>query len=138
MKDKFFLDTNILVYAKDADAGHKKEISQSIIEKLWRENTGRISYQVLSEYMVVLTKKFKIDSNIALEEVEDLETWKPCPINQQVFNRASRIFKQYKLSWWDSLIVGAAEESKCGILYSEDLSHDTVYSTVRAINPYVV
>lgn len=136
MKGRYFLDTNILVYAKDADAGKKQLISNQIIEQLWIENTGRISYQVLSEYIVVLSKKFKVETNIVLEEIEDLESWKPCPINQQVFSRASRIFKQYKLSWWDSLIIGAAEECQCDTLYSEDLSHDTVYSTVRVINPY--
>lgn len=137
MKDRFFVDTNIFVYAKDAGAGDKQKISQSIIEKLWLDSSGRLSYQVLTEYFVVLFKKLNVDQKLILDELEDLESWKPCPINQQVFSRAKRIFKQYNLSWWDSLIIGAAEECQCTTIYTEDLSHDTVYSTVRTCNPFL-
>lgn len=137
MTEKFFVDTNILVYAKDAGAQTKQKLSAELLEKLWIDRSGRISYQVLSEYLVVLSKKYQVDSTLVLAEIEDFESWKPCPINQSVFKKAKRIFGQYKISWWDSLILGAAEETQCGILYSEDLSHDTVYSTVRVCNPFL-
>jgi predicted nucleic acid-binding protein len=57
MSGKTFVDTNVLIYAQDADAPIKREIAQDILRNLWSQRTGSLSPQVLQEFYVNVTKK---------------------------------------------------------------------------------
>ena len=74
MTERVFLDTNILIYADDADAGEKRTIAQSILRRVLTERSGVLSTQVLQEFFVVATRKLRVDSETARRKVELLSS----------------------------------------------------------------
>ena len=133
-----FVDTNVFVYARQANERVRQPVAAEWVERLWREETGRTSMQVLSECYVTFTRKIKppITCEEAWEYVRDLLTWNPQPVDVELLVRAREIEDRYGLSWWDSLIVGAAELSNCALLLTEDLQDHAVYGGVTVRNPF--
>jgi predicted nucleic acid-binding protein len=133
-----FVDTNVLVYARQANELIKQPIAAQWIERLWQEQSGRLSMQVLSEYYVTVTRKIKPPRPAAdaWDDVRALLTWNPQPTELELLLRAHEIEQRYHLSWWDSLIVGAAQLQRCAVLLTEDLQHGAVYGDVVVRNPF--
>ena len=140
MSVKAFVDTNILVYARDAGAGAKQGRAAVLLDELWSNRSGRISAQVLNEYFVTVTRKLSpgLSAEEAWSDLVALSVWNPIPWDWKLMERARRIFSVYKLSWWDALVVAAAESADCEILYSEDLSAKQMYGNLRVVNPFSV
>jgi predicted nucleic acid-binding protein len=138
MSDKAFVDTNIFVYARDKGAGDKHGKAEELVSKLWETRGGRISVQVLNEYFVTVTQKLKpgLPPDDAWAEMVLLRSWEPVPMDWKLIERGRSIFKQHKLSWWDALIVAAAQSAACNILYSEDLADKQIIDGVRIVNPF--
>lgn len=138
MNGKCFVDTNILVYARDSGAGTKHVQAIALMHELWASRTGRLSVQVLNEYFVTVTRKLQpgLSPDAAWTEIETFRAWDPVPIDWTLLERARNIFSQHSLSWWDSLIVTAAVTSGAETLYSEDLQHGAVYGGVTVRNPF--
>ena len=134
-----FVDANVLVYALDRSEAAKQQIAQALLSKLWREQTGRTSVQALNEFYVVVTRKVSlaVHREEAWPVLEDLLGWNPQPVDAMLLHRARAVEIRYKLSWWDGLIVAAAQLQGCSILYSEDLQHGAVYDSVRVCNPFI-
>jgi predicted nucleic acid-binding protein len=134
-----FVDANVLVYACDPADKRKHELAAALMDRLWREQSGRISMQVLNEYYTVVTRKLPkvVAHEQAWSDVEELFEWNPQPIDCALLQRARSIEARHKLSWWDCLIVAAARLQDCSILYSEDLHHGAVIDGVRVCNPFV-
>ena len=133
-----FVDTNVLVYARDPYAGIKREIASDWMSKLWAEDAGRISFQVLGEFYVTVTRKLRetVDEGVAWAEVSDLLAWKPRAIDAELLKRAHEITLRYKLSWWDSQIVAAAQLQNCTLLLTEDLQDGADLGGVTVLNPF--
>ena len=133
-----FVDTNVFVYARQASEYARQPVAMQWLERLWGEQTGRTSIQVLNEYYVTLTRKIKpaLSPVHAWEEVQALLPWNPQPTDREALLRAREIEKRYKLSWWDSLIVAAAQLQNCGLLLTEDLQDRAVYGNVTVCNPF--
>jgi len=138
MNDRCFVDTNILVYARDAAAGTKQQQADALIRELWGSRRGRLSVQVLNEYFVTVTRKLApgMEPDAAWRDVEALRAWEPVALDWNLLARAHGVFGRFSLSWWDSLIVTAAELSGCDVLYSEDLQAGAIYGNVRVVNPF--
>jgi predicted nucleic acid-binding protein len=138
MSELTFVDTNILVYVRDADQVQKQEIAARCLQRLWQDRAGRLSVQVLSEYYVRLTQKLKpgLDADDAWDDVQALMSWAPQPINCEVLNRAREIERRYRTSWWDATIVAAAQSQSCAVLLSEDFQHGMVFGQVTVRNPF--
>ena len=136
MTEKFFVDTNILVYARDKADKRKQQIASNLVKKLWEKGTGCISFQVLNEYFVVLTSKFHLEDEVVLAEIDDFLSWNPCELSGDIYDRAKRLRKHYRLSWWDCQIVATAEQTGCAVLYSEDFSHSAIYGNIKVVNPF--
>lgn len=138
MTSKCFVDTNILVYARDAGAGIKHEQADALLRELWDSRTGRISIQVLNEYFVTVTRKLKpgISPTEAWRDIELLKVWEPIPLNWQLLEKGRQIFTHHSLPWWDSLIIAAADLADARILYSEDLQPNSTYGDVTVLNPF--
>ena len=139
MSGKYFIDTNIIVYAHDSDYPDKQISAQKIIFDGMRGNKGVISAQVLSELFVTITKKIKQKYSVpaAKHEILLLSHLSVVDIDYDLVIRAVSTQNQYQLSYWDSLIVAAAERSDCDTLYSEDLSHGQKYFGIKCINPFI-
>jgi predicted nucleic acid-binding protein len=125
MSAHVFVDPNILVYAHDARAPLKQPVATQWMERLWQDQRGRLSIQVLSEYYVTVTRKIKParSPTDAWDDVRDLFNWNPQATDTELLLRAREIEQRYHLSWWDSLIVGAAQLQNCALLLTEDLQH---------------
>ena len=133
-----FVDTNILLYARDAREPVKQPHAAQWLDHLWREQLGRTSTQVLSEYYVNLTRKLKpgLSPAEAWDDVQALFAWNPQSIDADLLSRARQVELRYRLSWWDSLIVAAAQAQGCSVLLTEDLSNSAVYGGVTVRNPF--
>jgi len=138
MSDSVFVDTNILLYARDASEPAKQAIASACLTELWDRGTGRLSVQVLNEYFVNAT--CKLDPGLSAEEawddIETLTAWDPLPLDIAILNRAYVAQRRYQLSWWDSLIVAAAEAAGCACILSEDLSNGANYFAITVENPF--
>lgn len=138
MNATVFVDTNVFVYARDASEPEKQVAAETWLRHLWIEQRGRTSMQVLSEYYAVVTRKLKpgLAREDAWEDVTALLAWEPQPIDSGALARAHAIERRYDLSWWDSLIVAAAQLQNCGVLLTEDLQHGLCCDGVTIQNPF--
>lgn len=138
MTARAFVDTNILVYAHDRGSGDKHEIARSLIEELWSSRSGVLSTQVLQELYVNLRRKAK--RTVPLDEaraiLEDYLSWKVVVNDQRSILDALELEARYQLSFWDALIVQAAQAAGVDRLYSEDLSHGQRYGALELVNPF--
>jgi predicted nucleic acid-binding protein len=140
MTETIFVDTNVLVYRRDSAQGEKHAQAQNWMERLWAERCGRLSYQVLQEYYVTVTSKLKpgLDSESARNDVRSLLAWHPVTVDAGVVESAWVIQDRYQLSWWDALIVAAAQVANCRFLLTEDLQEGQELGRVRVVNPFNV
>ncbi|MBN1418711.1 MAG: PIN domain-containing protein [Planctomycetes bacterium] len=134
-----FVDTNVLVYARDATEPLKQARALVWLETLWRSARGRISYQVLQEFYVTVTRKLRpgMDREAARADVRNLLAWNPLPVGATVFEGAWRVQDRFGMAWWDALIVSAAQTADCGILLTEDLTDGQVFGGVKVVNPFL-
>jgi predicted nucleic acid-binding protein len=137
MSDKYFVDTNILMYAHDSAAGAKHDRARALIEGLWRDRSGVVSTQVLQELCVNLRRKAgkPVDLKTARGIVADYLAWDVVTNTAQSILEALDLEQRYRISFWDALIVQAADASPADVLYSEDLAHGQTYASVRVVNP---
>ena len=133
-----FVDTNIFVYARDLAFPRKQSVARGWLERLWRDRTGRVSVQVLSEYYTTMTRKLRpqLLPEDAWEDVRALAAWRPQPVDLPVLERGREIERRFSLSWWDSLIVAAAQMQDCTLLLSEDLQDAMTIGNVTIRNPF--
>lgn len=138
MSAKRFVDTNILVYAHDRTAGHKHARARALIEELWQTRAGAVSTQVLQELCVNLRRKagHPLDARTTRNVVTDYLTWHVVVNGTESVLEALELETRYQISFWDALIVCAAETCGAAVLYSEDLSHGQRYGTVEVVNPF--
>jgi predicted nucleic acid-binding protein len=137
MSDRYFVDTNILMYAHDTSAGEKHERAKTLVEELWRDRTGVVSTQVLQELSVNLRKKARrpLDTRATRDIVADYLTWQVIVNGGESILEALDLEARYQISFWDALIVQAAQASGAEVLYSEELSDGQAYGSVRVVNP---
>ena len=134
--EKYFIDTNVLVYAHDTRDVRKQSKAQKIIFDGLRMGTGVISTQVLSEFFVTITQKIEkpLSAVKAKKEIILLSNLEIIEVDVPMIARAIDIKIKWRLSYWDSLILSAAERGQCLRLYSEDFSDGRSYDSVRVHN----
>ncbi len=135
---KTFVDTNVLVYAHDRQAGVRYDAARTRVEELWETRTGVVSTQVLQELYVVVTRKTAVQMAVSAARriVRDYLAWE-CVVNDAdaivaAFDYESR----YRISFWDALIVNAANAANAEVLLTEDLSPGQRYGSVVVENPF--
>ena len=139
MSGKFFVDTNILIYAHDLDAGQKNKISRDIIRDLWENRSGIISTQVLQEFYVNVTRKIEnpLRKSQARGVIESYLAW-PVELNDvRTVLSASEIEERHMLSFWDAMIVASARKAKAEKIITEDLNHGQEIEGILIENPFV-
>jgi predicted nucleic acid-binding protein len=138
MTEIVFVDTNILVYARDIRYPRQQSVASEWLRGLWHGRSGRTSLQVLSEYYITVTRKQKpgLSSDEAWDDVLAFLTWDPQPVDADVMVRAREIERRYRMSWWDAAIVAAAQIQSCTVLLSEDLPHGMAFGALTVRNPF--
>jgi len=137
MNDKTFVDTNVLVYAHDVDAGPKRAIAATVLRELWDAQLGVLSMQVLQEFYVNVTRKIgaPLSKDAARLVVNTYATW--CiETTPAEISAAFRIEDESRLGFWDALIVAAAAKAGAVRILSEDLNPQQMIAGVRVENPF--
>ena len=133
--DQVFVDTNILVYAYDKDAGEKHRIARDRVKSLWdRPLVPSISIQVLQEFYVNLVKK-RVNASDAREVVSSYLEWDVIENDRSLLQEGMRITEKWPVSLWDALIIAAAKRAGAKQLWSEDLNPGQSYEGVVVVNP---
>ncbi|KAA3662094.1 MAG: PIN domain-containing protein [Calditrichaeota bacterium] len=141
MSDKFFLDTNIIVYSFDDSQPEKQQTAQNLIRNALTNLNCCISFQVIQEFLNVATQKFQTPLttsdcvNYMTRVLEPL-----CEIypNFELYRTALEIKEGWRYSFYDSLIIAAALNANCTILYSEDLQNQQRIKNLQISNPFAV
>ncbi len=139
MNASFFLDTNVFVYSFDGKSRAKQKRAAHLIRTAVATRKGMVSYQVVQEFFNVALRRFA--QPMTVEEAEQYlgTVFRPLltvQSSQALYSEALRVKDRYRLSWFDSLIVAAAMEGGCGVLYSEDLQHGQLFGDLRVENPF--
>jgi len=135
--NQVFVDTNILVYAHDKDAGSKHRRAKEKLEYLWnRPILPCISIQVLQELYVNLIRK-KVKASDARETILNYFEWDVVDNDRSLLIEGIRFHEKWSLSFWDALIIAAAKRAKARELWSEDLNPGQSYEGIVVINPLV-
>ena len=135
MKDKVFIDTNLLIYAIGSD--HNKSIR---VEQLLREPFFfLISTQVINEFVnTCLRKKLMPLENVKNIVDHYMLFFNLTTIESSTINSAFKFKLKYGFSWYDALIAASAFENNCTILFTEDLQDSMVVEEQLTIqNPFV-
>lgn len=140
MSDRYFLDTNIIVYSFDVSDPQKQKTAKKLITDGLIQNQGVISYQVVQEFINVSTRKFETPLSIKdcrqyVDSVLD-QMWEVYS-SKDLVHSAFDIHERWQYSFYDSLIIAAAIEASCNILYSEDLQHKQKIYSLQILNPFV-
>lgn len=132
-----FVDSNVLIYAHDLDAGVKRERAVAKLRELWGSGTGRLSVQVLQEFYVNAIQKLAtpIARSTAREIVKTYGVWVRHATTVDTVTRATEICDLARISFWDALIVASAEDVAADEILSEDLNAGQSIVGIRIVNP---
>jgi predicted nucleic acid-binding protein len=139
MSDRFFLDTNIFVYEFDLSEREKSKRASNLIRRGIQSKRGVVSYQVVQEFLNVAFKKFAKPLPTLEAERYLVSVFRPLlsvHSSPRLFLKAIELREAHRLAWYDSLIVAAALEMECEILYSEDLQAGKEIEHLRIENPF--
>jgi predicted nucleic acid-binding protein len=139
MSGRFFLDTNIFVYSFDASSPKKAAQAQKLIRNALETGGGIVSYQVVQEFFNVARRRFSKPMTSLDAEQYLSTTFRPLLAvhsSPALYGEALRIGATLKLPWYDSLIVAAAIEGECGVLYSEDFQDGQQIGSLTLSNPF--
>jgi len=138
MTDPVFVDTNVLVYSRDARDTAKHQRAREWVELLWDTKRGRVSRQVLHEYYVTVTRKLRpgLPVEEARSDVRSLFHWLTAVDPEVMIESAWTFQDRCSLSFWDALVLGAAQSMGCGFLLSEDLPAGQELEGIRVVSPF--
>jgi predicted nucleic acid-binding protein len=131
-----FLDTNVLVYADDGDAGPKRVKAQALVVSALANGDAVISTQVLQEYFAVATRKLSVPAEIAQKKVEILSTLVAVTVDSEHTIESIKLHRLYSLSFWDALVVHAARRAGCDRLLTEDLQAGQRIEGIEIVDPF--
>jgi len=133
MKDKYFLDSNIFLYAFSTKDLKKQKIASSLVNQ-----PAIISTQVINEVSNNMLKKLQLSNNdVEAFIIDCYEQYSVINFTKNMFVKAAKLREKYMFSYYDSLIVSSALLGECDILYSEDMQHNLkVEKTLTIVNPF--
>lgn len=132
-----FVDSNVLLYAVDEADPDKQRIARNWRAELWKSRRGRVSFQVLGEFYVNAVRLRPDVREEARAEVRDLLAWNPVVADAALLERGWKLQDRYRLSYWDALIVAAAQAASCHYLLTEDLQAGQRLDGVEVVNPFL-
>jgi len=136
MNARAFVDTNVLVYANAAPGDAKSDAARALLAELWTARRGVVSTQVLQELAWVLRRKGRLDGAAVRGAVTPYLAWHVIVNDGAATLRALDVEARFGVSFWDALIIQAAQAAGAEVLYSEDLADGQLYGSVRVSNPF--
>ena len=136
-ESKVFFDSNILVYSADERDLQKKEMASRLINEITAWGRGVVSTQCLQEFFNVAVKKLNLKKNEAKDYVEFFaDIFSVVQVSVPLILSAVDISIKTQFSFWDSLVLSAANDSGCTVVYSEDLSDGQIVGGTKILNPF--
>jgi len=135
-RGKVFLDTNLLVYTLDQHDPHRRAVARKLLADLVENRLGVISTQVLQEFYVTATRKLGVAPLDAKSLVHSLLHLEVVSITPELVEQAVDCSILNRLSFWDALVVAAAESARCALLLTEDMNAGQVIRGVEIENPF--
>ena len=136
MSARSFFDTNVLVYADDKAAPAKQRRALDLLAEHRRAQTGVVSLQVLQEYFVTVTRKLRVDPQIARRKVELLAEFDVATPEVSDILAAIDLHRLHGFSFWDALVLRSAKQTGCSVLFSEDLQETREIDGIHIVNPF--
>lgn len=133
-----FVDANVFVCARDPRDPSKQRRAREWRDHLWRTRLGRTSMQALSETYVALMRLGGASPEDIWNSVARFFAWGPQPIDERVLRAAHEIARRYRVSWWDSTIVAAAQLQNCEVLLTEDLHDGAAFGSLVVRSPFTL
>jgi predicted nucleic acid-binding protein len=137
MSVRSFFDTNIFVYADDKGSPAKQHRAVELVAEHRKKTTGVVSLQVLQEYFVTVTRKLGVDPRIARRKVELISEFDVATPDVADILASIDLHRLHNISFWDALVVRAAKQSGCSVLFSEDMQNHREVDGVRIVNPFL-
>ena len=136
--DRTFVDTNVLIYAHDVDAGRKHDVAKDLLRSLWAERAGVLSSQVLQEFYVNATRKIRkpLTRAEARSVIDTYAPWCVDGITTADPSAAFQIEDQARIGFWDALIIAVAARSGAHRVASEDLNNGQSIAGISIHNPF--
>lgn len=134
--DLVFFDTNVLLYTLDSANAAKQGVALLWRDAGWEHRVGRLSWQVLNEFYANATGKMRASPAIARTMVESYARWQPVDFSLGLLQSAWHWIDHASISYWDALILAAAERSGCRWLLSEDFQEGRKFGMVQVVNPF--
>jgi predicted nucleic acid-binding protein len=134
--DRYFVDTNVLLYAYDKSQSAKRDRAKQWLDSLWDSANCAVSWQVLQEFYSNAVRKFSVPPDAARSLVRSMSQWQPPDVTIGLIERAWHWTDQAQVTFWDGLIVAAAERTKCRYLLSEDFQTGREFGSVMIVNPF--
>lgn len=140
MNSAVFVDTGVLLHARDASEPSRLAVAAQWIERLWVEQRGRTSIQVLEEYYLTLTRKLDpgLAPDEAMEDVRALLAWQPQPMDRDLLLRTREIERRFDLDWRAAMIVAAAQLQNCALLLTSEVPDGLVCDGVTVRDPFAM
>jgi predicted nucleic acid-binding protein len=136
MSARSFFDTNILIYTDDKSAPAKQRRALDLVAEYRRARAGVVSLQVLQEYFVTVTRKLHVDAAVARRKVELLAEFDVVIPELTDVLAAIDLHRLHRFSFWDALVLRAAKQAGCTVLFSEDMQDTREIDGVRIVNPF--
>jgi predicted nucleic acid-binding protein len=136
MSARSFFDTNVLIYADDKDSPTKQHRALDLVAEHRRAGTGVVSLQVLQEYFVTVTRKLHVDARIARRKVELIAEFDVATPDVADILAAIDLHRLHAFSFWDALVLRAAKQSGCSVLFSEDMQDAREIDGLKIVNPF--
>jgi len=134
--DRFFVDTNVLLYAFDTRYDRKRTRARMWMEFLWQGASAHVSWQVLQEFYYNAVRKLGVPADQARLAVTAWSEWRPPEITLGLLERAWFWMDEARISFWDAMIVAAAERAGCRWLLSEDFQAGRRFGALTVMNPF--
>jgi predicted nucleic acid-binding protein len=134
--DRYFVDSNVFLYIFDEASPSKRDKSEVWLAWLWENACGALSWQVVQEFYWNATRKYRATPEQARSYVKLMWEWNPPDVTIGMFERAWYWSDQAQVTFWDAMIVSAAERMRCRFLLSEDFQTGREFGSITIVNPF--
>jgi predicted nucleic acid-binding protein len=134
---RHFFDTNVLVYSQDAREPGKREVARVMIGEAIGADAFVVSTQVLVEFYAVCVRRKLLGPGRALGLVQLWSEHDTVSQTPELVMRGLALHQAHSISMWDALIVQAALDARCDVLWSEDLQHGRRFGNLEVHDPFL-
>ena len=134
--DRYFVDSNVFLYIFDPTAPWKRDRAEAWFTWLWQNAYGALSWQVIQEFYFNVVRKFRAQPGQARAYVNLMSQWNPPDVTMGLIERAWQWTDQAQISFWDAMIVSAAERTHCRFLLSEDFQPGRLFGSITVVSPF--